>query len=609
MRQHGQLVQGCLVAGAALAAFLMAITASAAPSAPRTGGTYRVGWDSSFGFSDGFDPTGEYSAQAGGIYANLMLRTLIGYDHVAGPAGEKLVPDLATAVPRPTAGGTVYTFRLRRGVRFGPPVDRAVTSADVAYSFERLGRPKDGAEYAFFYSVIKGFTAYRAGKAKSIAGISTPDARTIVFTLDRPAGDFLYRLALAGTAPIPREVAHCFEGQAGRYGRDVVSTGPYMLAGMDQVDDSSCSRLHPASGFDGQTAMTLVRNPAYDASTDSTAARQSLPDEFRFTVDSNPEDILNKVEKGDLDDEIAAIPGQTMERYTHSPQLRASLRRNESDAIFYITMNLTQPPFDDIHVRRAMNWIVDKAALQQDWGGPTIGSIANHVIPDGIFGGELEGYRPYGTPGDHGSLARAREAMKGSPYDTRGDGMCSAALCHHVLLLSDATSVDVRILSTLEADAAKIGITFTPRTVAGAFPVLESTAQNIPIADFPGWSKDYPDASTYFTQLDSRNILPTGNINYSLVGITPAAARSDGVTGNLDRIPNIDGRLDRCAVMLGARRRACYEAIDRYVTTDVVPSVPYLDYNAIHITSAKVARWGFDQSTSQTAYAHVAVTQ
>ena len=213
------------------------------------------------------------------------------------------------------------------------------------------------------------------------------------------------------------------------------------------MDDSSCSRDPIRKRLRPLSALTLVRNPDYDPSTDSTAARQNLPDEFRFTVDSNPEDILDKVGAGDLDDEIAVVPAQTLERYARSPVLRKSLRQNESDAIFYITMNLTQPPFDDVHVRRAMNWIVDKAALQQYWGGPIVGSVANHIIPDEIFGGELTGYRPYGTPGNHGSLARAREAMKGSRYDTRGDGTCSAALCRHVLLLSDSTSVDVRILS------------------------------------------------------------------------------------------------------------------------------------------------------------------
>ena len=69
-----------------------------------------------------------------------MVRTLVGYDHVAGPAGNKLVPDLATSVPAPTNGGKTYTFHLKQGIEFGPPVDRQVTSKDVLYAIERIGR-------------------------------------------------------------------------------------------------------------------------------------------------------------------------------------------------------------------------------------------------------------------------------------------------------------------------------------------------------------------------------------------------------------------------------------------------------------------------------------
>ena len=39
---------------------------------------------------------------------------------------------------------------------------------------ERLANPKNGAQYAFYYNVIKGWDAYAKGKAKSISGIRTP---------------------------------------------------------------------------------------------------------------------------------------------------------------------------------------------------------------------------------------------------------------------------------------------------------------------------------------------------------------------------------------------------------------------------------------------------
>ena len=71
-------------------------------------------------------------------------------------------------------------------------------------------------------------------------------------------------------------------------------------------------------------------------------------------------------------------------------------------------MNLTQPPFDDIHVRKAMNWIVDKAALQKAWGGPIPGSIATHIVPPVLFNNGLAEYDPYSTPNDAGTWRRHR---------------------------------------------------------------------------------------------------------------------------------------------------------------------------------------------------------
>ena len=180
------------------------------------GGPCRFGWESSFGWTSGFDPTGEYLANGFAIYSSLLVRTLVGYNHVPGAAGNKVVPDLATTVAKPTNGGKTYTFKLKTGIRFAPPVSREITSKDIKYALERAARPKNGAQYGFYYAVIKGWDAYGAGKAKSIAGIKTPNDKTIVFDLTTPTGDFPFRLAMPAAGPIPQEVAKCFEGQAAK---------------------------------------------------------------------------------------------------------------------------------------------------------------------------------------------------------------------------------------------------------------------------------------------------------------------------------------------------------------------------------------------------------
>ena len=136
--------------------------------------------------------------------------------------------------------------------------------------------------------------------------------------------------------------------------------------------------------------------------------------------------------------------------------------------------------------------------------------------------------------------AKAKAALKGSKYDLKKNGTCSAKACKNVLLIADKRGVDDRMLPVIQANAAKIGITFTVRTVAGAYPTIQTPGKNVPIAERPGWGKDYADALTFFTPLfDGRTIIPAGNTNYSLVGITPATAKKVGAKGNLKNVPNV----------------------------------------------------------------------
>ena len=384
-----------------------------------------------------------------------------------------------------------------------------------------------------------------------------------------------------------------------------------MIEGADKLDASSCTTLKPISGFDGQTRLNLVRNPNYDPKSDSKAARESLPDRFEFTIDANVSDIVARIAAGELEDvNSASIPPQTLRRYSQSSELRPYLHLHPGDLTDYLTMNLTQPPFDDIHVRRAMNWVMDKTAMVQAWGGPVMGKVANHIAPDTLFGNQLAEFAPYRTPGDHGSVAKAKGAMKGSKYDTKGDGTCSASACKNVLLLTDKNAVDTKLSPVVQAAAAKIGITFTVRQVAGAYPLLQTTAKNVPIGQFPGWGKDYADPLTFFNPLfDGRTIIPTGNVNYALVGLTPARAKGLGLTGNVNGIPSVDAQLDRCTAATGQARLTCYENVDRYLMQKVVPWVPYLWQYTAHITGPTVTKWEYDQFSGGIAYAHVVVRE
>ena len=385
---------------------------------------------------------------------------------------------------------------------------------------------------------------------------------TIVFNLTAPTGDFLKRMGMPATGPQPAEVTKCFDGQAGKYGLDLISTAGYMYKGIDQVDISSCSALKPAAGYDGQTHMQLVRNPNYKQSTDPT--RKNYVDEVNFLIDASNVDIYNKIEAGSFDLATSSIPNSVIKKYATTPSLKSHFFQNSGDRTWYLTLNLTQPPFDDVHVRRAMNWIIDKAALRQIWGGPTVGDIANHIVPDSLFGGQLADYKPYRTIGDHGSVAKAKIAMKGSGYSDNE---------RHVRREGVQERAPDRRRSRGRPghgqhdpqDAKKIGITFTVRTINGAYPTVQTVAKNVPISERPGWGKDYADALTFFSPLfDGRTIIPTGNTNYSLIGITKSQCTTLKVTGDCEPynaktgmgVPSVNTQLDKCAVLIDPARTA-----------------------------------------------------
>lgn len=577
------------------------------------GGTYTVGWEQSFGFTDNLDPTGEYLGNAWAILNNLMLRSLIGYKHQAGAAGNELIGDLATSVPQPTDNGLTYTYHLRSGVKFGPPVNRVITAKDVVYALNRLADGQDGGEYAFYYTVIKGWNAAAAASTKEkklvpVSGISAPNNSTVVIHLTQKTGDFNYRMAMPATAPIPPEVGACFEGKPGNYGRDVISSGPYIIQGA-AGKFTTCAALKPFSGYAGANGnhLTLVRNPNYNQSTDP--YRKNYPDKFSFVINSNADDIFNKVQAGTYDDEESSPSPKTLRQYETNANLKKMLQTNIGDRTWYLTMNLTQPPFDDIHVRKAMNYIIDKQALRLAWGGALQGQIATHIVPPVLYNGGLAEYDPYATPNESGSLQKAQAEMKQSKY-SNGTGMCTASACKGVLMIGDTRALDNRMIPVIQEDAKKIGITFTVRQINGAYTTIQTTSKNIPISERPGWGKDYADASTFFAELfDGNAIIPQGNTNYSLVGVTPAMnkAKKLGLTGDLNNVPSVNSDIATCQAKLGQDRINCWEGLDKKLMTQVVPWVPYLWSNVIKILGPNVTHWNYDQFADDTAYSQVSV--
>ncbi|MCB0872010.1 MAG: hypothetical protein KDC36_01395 [Thermoleophilia bacterium] len=575
----------------------------------KAGGTYRVA-TTDFGFNDGFDPSGEYLGWAWDLYTNLLVRPLVGYRHTAGGAGTELLPDLAVEIPEPTDGGTTWTFKIKPGVKFGPPVNRDVTSKDVAYAFQRIGTDSVVAQYGFYYSDIVGLDDFKSGKAKTIAGITTPDDSTIVFKTTKPVGDLPYRLAMPATAPIPPEVGSCFE-KAGEYGRYVISSGPYMIKGSDSLDATDCKSMKPISGFNPTKQLSMVRNPNYDAATDDPEMREALPDAFEFIVNTNEKDIFDKIEAGLYDGAVDAVPPDVARRYSQDEAKQDRLKSNPDDSTNYIYMNLAEAPFDDVHVRKAVNWVMDRDALRRAWGGAFYGEIGSHIAPNTLYGDspDIVDYDPFGTENNTGDPAQAAEEMKLSAYDTNKDGVCDVAACKNVVFLNRSVEPFSKMSPIIIDGLKKLGITVKSRELPTG-PAYETSgviANRIQIGSNARWGKDYPDASTFMVLFDGRNLLPTGNSAYSLVGLTAAQAKDFKIAYPKGGVPSVDAKIDECSELTDSARIACWIELDKQLTEEVVPWVPYMFGANTDLIGPAVTKWDFDQFSGEAAYAHVAV--
>ncbi len=344
-------------------------------------------WESEeFSFTSGFDPTGEYLGEAWGVMTNLLIRNLVSYRHVAGVEGNEIVPDLAVDLPEVSEDGLTYTFTIKDGVTFGPPVNREITSADIEYAFRRIATEETVAQYANYYEgTIEGLKVGDDPGPGGISGIETPDEKTIVFTLTKPAGDFLNRAAMPAAAVVPEEVGKCFT-KAGEYGRYLISSAGYMLEGADKLDITSCKTMKPISGFNPTKSMVIVRRPDYDEEQATDEYRQNNIDRFEHPLNTNTNDLEQKVIAGDTDFVQTPTPS-TLRKFVQDPDLKERLHINAGDRTWYITMNMAEPPFDDIHVRKAANLVMDKEGLRRAWGGETTGEIATHIVPDTLLNG------------------------------------------------------------------------------------------------------------------------------------------------------------------------------------------------------------------------------
>jgi peptide/nickel transport system substrate-binding protein len=566
------------------------------------GGTLRVAlvhWadhEAEYAAPDGsasyaLDPQAEYDNSAWELFRCCLQRTLLSYNgKPTAEGGADLRPDLAADMPTVSLDGLTWTFRLKLGLHYAPPYENSeIVAADVIRGVERTlrpappsyakasGHPTIGA-YAFYYSpLIAGAEAFADGKADTISGLETPDDHTLVVHLTQASGDLGHRFSLPATAPIPPGAA---DGHDDGYGPYLVASGPYMLG-----------------TYEPGSSITLVRNPSWAAASDELRAAYADRIELTFEADANA--AHGKVENGDLDLVLdAPAPQGLADRYRSDSASRSRLLVVPLDSLLYTAMNLAQPPFDDEHVRRAANLVVDKAAVLESFG-PGGGRIATHLALDSLEDNLLLDYDPFSTTDHRGDLAAARTEMAASRYDTDADGICDRPACSHVPAVDIAYSpeyfprADLSLL--VQRDLARLGIELDVRSLPPrrAFPALSAQKEPYAVVLDYGWIKDFPNGSGWFSPTLTTD---DGSLNPSLVGVAPDQLGAWGYP--VTSVPSATDEITGCLRLVGGAQTQCWAQVDQLVMEQIVPWIPIASPNDTRIVSPRVASVSIDQLTT-----------
>ncbi|HTW11835.1 MAG TPA: ABC transporter substrate-binding protein, partial [Solirubrobacteraceae bacterium] len=262
-------------------------------------------------------------------------------------------PDLAEGPAKVSANGRTITVRIRAGVHFSPPVNREVTSADVAYAIERGANPNVANPYFHtYFSSLLG-----AGKADGgpIPGITTPNSRTIVFHLSEPkAAIVLAALALPLSAPVPREYAGRFDAKSpSEYGNYQVATGPYMFA-------ANHAGKVLGVGYEPGKSATLVRNPNWNPRTDF---RPAYLNRIEIKIGGDPNVIGRQVLEGQSMVQNEA-PAQSIVQLAYE-HFRPQLEISPGAGDHYIAVDNAHGPFANIDVRKAFWAVLDRTAMDK----------------------------------------------------------------------------------------------------------------------------------------------------------------------------------------------------------------------------------------------------
>jgi peptide/nickel transport system substrate-binding protein len=501
---------------------------------------------------DALDPGIAYGAADLTLLRGLV-RELYSFDsRLEGERALVPVPDLADGPPKLSQDGRTYTFRIRQGVRYAPPVNREVQARDFVYAVERQF-DRDNPSPNPYNSLIKGTAKFAAGKAKTISGMRAVGLHTLQITIDEPANDFLSILTLPFFSPVPEEHASRYE--PGRdYARELVATGPYRL-----------KEYRP-----GQL-IELVRNENWDPRTDS--LRSAWVDKITVTIGRSQEDIQRAIEseEADLNLDNMPAPVSELERLSGDPVLSKRFAVETTGCVHYLTLQMDAGPTRKLAVRQAVNYAIDRQGVVLAIGGRYAGEPASTILSPTLAG--YSAFDLYPSQDSVGDPDKAKELLAAAGYP---DGVVLS-------FVGQSSDKWKALYQSLQSSLQRAGIRLKPTFYRGYEVYTKSLRLRAKKDEHhlgaARWCPDYPgNGSRSFigVLLDGRKISPTANNNFGAYNS-----------------PKVNALIDQAyATQDTQARNELWGRIDQQVMEDAAWAPLVYDREAF-LWSSRVRNWTF----------------
>ena len=370
-----------------------------------------------------------------------------------------IVPDLAqdwSVDP----DGMGYTFRLNPAASFHD--GRRVTADDAQWSFERAADPATEAPAVdIFLGDIVGVTDKLNGAADSISGISVIDAGTLRVETDAPKPYFLSKLTYPSAFVLDRANVETGRGWV----NSPNGTGPFILS---EYEPGVLMRLDRFDGYHLGPAKV-------------DAVEFNLAGGNGMLMYENDEIHVGRVGVGLL--EGLRDPANPLHNQLHrgTPQFDVS----------YIGMNTSEPPFDDLNVRLALNYAIDRETLTQVL-------LEDTAIPaKGILPPGFPGYNP-GLAGYEYDPDKARQLLADSKY---GSDPASYPPITITLPGSFGSSISTEMEVILATWEEQLGIRMDLLQTEWATYLEDLRERRFQIFGGLAWIADYPDPENFLDVL------------------------------------------------------------------------------------------------------------